>query len=183
MGALMGALAIRWGRTRGALGIVALVTAGMSSPSTASAQAVALPNGSEAPSIVLELVDGGTLDLGEVMGRKPVLLEFWATWCEKCDALHPRMVEAFERFGDRVEFVGVAVAVGQSKRGVRRHLAKKPLPFPMTWDAKGEAVRAYDVMLTSTIVIVDADGRIAYSGTGTEQDPVGVLAEVVRRNQ
>ena len=158
-----------------------MVAAGMSSPSGASAQGVALPNGSEAPSIVLELVDGGTLDLGDVMGRKPVLLEFWATWCEKCEALHPRMVEAFEQFGDRVEFVGVAVAVGQSKRGVRRHLEKRPLPFPMTWDANGEAVRAYDVMLTSTIVIVDAEGRVAYSGTGKEQDPAGVLAEVVGR--
>ena len=45
----------------------------------------------------------------------------------------------------------------------------------MTWDGKGEAVRAYGVMLTSTIVIVDASGLVVYSGTGQEQDPVALL--------
>lgn len=145
---------------------------------TASAQPVALPDGSEAPALLLEGIDGEALDLSAVIGRKPVLLEFWATWCEKCEALHPHMLEAWERFGDRVEFVGVAVGVGQGKRGVRRHLEKQPLPFPMTWDGQGEAVRAYDVMLTSTIVVVDAAGRVAYSGTGKDQDPVAILARL-----
>jgi len=140
---------------------------------------VALPIGSDAPVVVLERLDGGELDLGEALGRKPILLEFWATWCEKCEALHPSMLEAYDRFGDRVEFVGVAVGVGQSRRGVRRHLEKQPLPFPMTWDGRGEVVRAYDVMLTSTLVIVDADGRVAYTGTGKDQDPVSALSRIV----
>ena len=161
---------------------VALAVAALFASSDASAQAVALPNGAVAPALELELVDGGTLDLGAVIGRKPVLLEFWATWCEKCEALRPRMLEAHERFGERVEFVGVAVAVGQSKRGAQRHLEKRPLPFPMTWDGQGAAVRAYDVMLTSTIIIVDADGRVAYSGTGKDQDPVALLAAILGEN-
>ena len=45
----------------------------------------------------------------------------------------------------------------------------------MTWDGDGAVVRAYDVLLTSTLVIVDADGRVVYSGTGEEQDPVATL--------
>lgn len=146
--------------------------------STAWAQPVALPNGAEAPGLLLERIDGGSLDLSAVIGRKPVLLEFWATWCEKCEALHPHMLDAWEQFSDRVEFVGIAVGVGQGKRGVRRHLDKQPLPFPMTWDGEGEAVRAYEVMLTSTIVVVDATGRVAYTGTGKDQDPVAILAEL-----
>ena len=42
--------------------------------------------------------DGGTMDLSESIGRRPVLLEFWATWCENCEALHPRMLEAHAEF-------------------------------------------------------------------------------------
>lgn len=161
------------------MSVLAAAAVALLAPPTAAAQAVALPNGSEAPALVLERIDGGTLDLSAVIGHKPVLLEFWATWCEKCEALHPDMLDAHGRFGDRVEFIGVAVGVGQSARGVRRHLEKQPLPFPMTWDGKGEAVRAYDVMLTSTIVIVDASGRVVYSGTGEEQDPVAILDVVL----
>ncbi len=115
-------------------------------------------------------VQGGEVDLSERIGKKPVLLEFWATWCENCEDLHPDMVEAHRRYGDRVDFFAVAVAVGQSERRVRNHLAKHPVPYPTLWDARGEAVRAFETPATSYIVILDAAGRVAYTGLGRDQD-------------
>ena len=99
-----------------------------------------------------------------------MLFEFWATWCENCEALHPRMLEAHERYGDRVGFFAIAVAVGQSERRVRSHLEKHPVPYPTLWDGRGEAVRAFETPATSYIVILDAAGRVAYTGIGRDQD-------------
>ncbi len=133
--------------------------------------------GSRPAPLALEAVDGGLVDLP--IGSRPVLLEFWATWCAKCRALHPIMIAAHEEFGDRVSFYGIAVAVGQSPRRVRRHLDKHPLPFPMLWDSEGEAVRRFMAPVTSYIVILDAQGRVAYTGADTEQDVLGALRRIV----
>lgn len=123
--------------------------------------------------------DGGALDLSESIGRKPVLLEFWATWCENCEALHPRMLAAHERFGDRVDFFAIAVGVGQSERRVRGHLEKHPVPYPTLWDGGGEAVRSFETPATSYIVILDDNGRVAYTGLGRDQDVDRAIREVL----
>jgi thiol-disulfide isomerase/thioredoxin len=124
-------------------------------------------------------VNGGKVDLGEHFGERPVLLEFWATWCENCEALHPRMLAAHERFGDRVDFFAIAVGVGQSERRVRGHLEKHPVPYPTLWDGGGEAVRSFETPATSYIVILDDNGRVAYTGLGRDQDVDRAIREVL----
>jgi len=113
---------------------------------------------------------GGELDLSGSIGTRPVLLEFWATWCENCEALHPRLLDAHNEFGDRMEFYAIAVGVNQSPKRIRKHLEKMPLPFPLLWDEKGAAVREFQAPNTSYIVVLDSDGRVTYTGTGAGQD-------------
>ena len=113
---------------------------------------------------------GGELDLSGSIGNRPVLLEFWATWCENCEALHPRLLDAHAEFGDRMEFYAIAVGVNQSPRRIRKHLETMPVPFPLLWDERGAAVREFQAPNTSYIVVLDADGRVTYTGTGAGQD-------------
>ena len=129
--------------------------------------------------LTLETVEGVTVDLAESIGHRPVLLKFWATWCPKCETLRPRVIAAHEEFGDRVDFYGVAVAVGQRPDRVRSHLEHHPLPFPTLWDGKGEATRRFKAPTTSYIVILDAAGRVAYTGVDVEQDIDGALRRIV----
>jgi len=67
-------------------------------------------------------------------GEKPVLLEFWATWCPICAELLPKMKAVHARYGDRVDFVVVAVAVNESRASVKRHLESHDLPFHLPVD-------------------------------------------------
>ncbi len=134
----------------------------------------------EGPS--LERLDepGGVVDLSSSIGERPILLEFWATWCENCEALHPQMLEAYDKFGDEVDFYAVAVGVNQSPRRIRRHLEKMPLPFPVLWDEKGAGVRAFQAPNTSYIVILDSAGRVTYTGTGADQDIEAAIRTALR---
>lgn len=131
---------------------------------------IGIARGQVPAALTLPDVSGGDVDLGKHFGRGPVLLEFWATWCENCKALHPRMLEAHSKFGGEVSFFAIAVGVGQSERRVRKHLEKYPVPFPTLWDGGGEAVRAFQTPATSYIVILDSEGRVAYTGLGRDQD-------------
>lgn len=131
--------------------------------------AVGLPLGTRPDPVVLEKLDGTPYDLGAVIGRQPVLLQFWATWCENCEALKPEMAAAHREYGDSVAFLAVAVAVAQSKRSIRRHLAQEPVPYPVVWDTRGRATRAFMAPTTSYVVILDASGAVAYTGVGPDQ--------------
>ena len=166
---------------RGALaGLVALAApAGL----TAQTQ-LGIELGAEPAPLALDLIAGpgeaaGRIDLGDSFGERPVVLQFWATWCPLCEALEPKMVAAHEEFGDRVDFYAVAVAVGQNPKRIARHLEDHPLPFPMLWDENGEATRRFQAPTTSYVVILDADGRVAYTGVDSDQDIRGALTSIV----
>jgi len=131
---------------------------------------VGLPIGTAAPAAAVQDLDGRPVDLAQIVGKKPVLLEFWATWCPLCAALLPRIEAARAKLGDRVDIVVIAVAVNETRSSVQRHLAQHPLPFRFLWDATGAAVRAYQAPTTSYVVALDARGRVVYTGSGEEQD-------------
>jgi len=140
---------------------------------------VSLALGTTAPDVTLEDLDGNEVQLLEVLDGRPGLIEFWASWCEQCEALQPTIDEVHERFGDQVQVVAVAVAVAQSQRRVRRHVEEHGAGFPYLWDGNGEAVRAYQAAATSIVVLVDGDGKIAYTGVGPSQDLVGEVESVL----
>jgi thiol-disulfide isomerase/thioredoxin len=160
--------------------VAALVaTAGAMIGTPLRAQESGIAVGSKAPAVVVHDLDGKPVDLGAFIGKKPVLLEFWATWCERCEALLPRVRAAHAEFGDRVEFFGVNVAVNQSPDRVRRWVKSNTPPFRPLYDDEGTSTRAYEAPTTSFVVVVDRAGKVAYTGTGGTQDISRVLRTVV----
>jgi thiol-disulfide isomerase/thioredoxin len=159
----------------------ALVIVFLAVPSSATAQEgeVGIPLGSKPDPVVLESLTGAEVDLSTVVGHKPVLLEFWATWCEQCKALEPTMIAAHQRFGDRVDFIAIAVGVNQSTRSIQRYLENHPLPFEFLYDGRGRATRAYKAPTTSYIVMLDSEGRVAYTGVGVDQNLESALERLV----
>lgn len=147
----------------------------------ASAQDIGLPVGAQAQPVTLEDLDGNAVDLGDAIGSRPVLLEFWATWCPLCEELEPTMQNVARQFGNDVEIVVVAVGVNQNPRSIRRHLERHDVSGRVLFDASGAATRAFRAPTTSYVVLLDADGRVAYTGQGGEQDLVAAVGRVVGR--
>jgi thiol-disulfide isomerase/thioredoxin len=159
---------------------LALILGPPLSSGEAGGQEVALALGTQAPAAALEDLDGNPVQLLDyVQEGKPTLLEFWAAWCENCEALEPQMEEIQEKWGDKVNVVAVAVAVSQSQRRVKRHAESQEADYPYLWDARGEAVRAYEVPGTSVVVILDGEGKVAYTGSGGSQNLVKVVEELL----
>ncbi|HEX7025510.1 MAG TPA: TlpA disulfide reductase family protein [Gemmatimonadales bacterium] len=139
-----------------------------------------IPVGSKAPAVVINDLEGVPVDLGGVIGKKPVLIEFWATWCALCKALLPELQAVHRTFGDQVTMLGVNVTVNDSKVRVRRYLGEHHPPFRVLFDEKGAGARAFDVPATSFIVIVDASGKVAYTGSGEKQDLVAAVRKALQ---
>lgn len=146
----------------------------------ASAQGVGPAVGTQAPAAALEDLDGKAVQLlTYVPSGKPALIEFWASWCEQCEALQPQLDRIRARHGDKLSMVAVAVAVSQSVRRVKRHLEEHAPGYPYLWDARGEAVRAYNALTTGVVVLLDAQGKVAYTGVGSEQKLEAEVAKLL----
>ena len=147
-------------------------------PSGLEAQSggVSLALGTEGPTAELEDLEGNAVSLLDyVEAGKPAVLEFWATWCEQCEALQPQFDKLQERYGEQVSVVAIAVGVSQSVRRVKRHIADHDPGYPYLFDKRGAAVRAYNATTTSIVVVLDSDGKVAYTGVGTDQDVIGAV--------
>ena len=136
----------------------------------AGAQASGIKVGAQAPAAIVETLDGKQADLSQFIGKQPMLIEFWATWCGNCKALEPAMHAAAQKYKGKVAFVGVAVSVNQSPERVKLYAEKHALPLTVFYDRKGYASDTYDVPATSYIVVVDKAGKVVYTGLGADQD-------------
>ena len=161
-----------------------IITATLAAPLAATAQepqdGLGLPAGTPAPDAQVEDMEGNEVSLLEVIGGRPALIEFWASWCEQCEALQPEIDRVQERFGEEVAVVAVAVAVSQSRRRVRRHVGRHAPGYDFVYDANGEAVRAYKALTTSIVVLVDGEGRVVSTGVGPEQELVKALEALLQ---
>jgi thiol-disulfide isomerase/thioredoxin len=161
----------------GGIALTLLLGAG---PTRLWAQESGIPVGTKAPAVKVNDLDGKPVDLGQYLGKQPVLLEFWATWCELCEELLPRVRAAHAAYGSKVQFIGVNVTVNQSPERVRKYLKTHQPAFRTLYDDQGTSIRAYQVPTTSYVVVVDRAGKVAYTGTGGTQDLKGVLRNVTQ---
>jgi peroxiredoxin len=160
--------------------VLSLLAGAMLAAPALAAQEAGIAVGAKAPIVTVEDVDGKAVDLGQWIGKRPVVLEFWATWCANCEELEPAMKAAHQRYGDRVAFVGIAVPMNQSPRRVKLYAEKHGLPFALLYDRQGAAIDAYQVPATSYVVVVDAKGTVTYTGLGGKQDLAAAIERALR---
>jgi cytochrome c biogenesis protein CcmG, thiol:disulfide interchange protein DsbE len=135
--------------------------------------------GQKAPTVSVPDLDGRAVPISVSSGKHAAVVEFWATWCEVCRALMPSMRAAEATWGGRVDFYGVNVTVNERKERVRQYVTQNKPPFRTLFDEKGVAVRAFGAMATSYVVIIDAAGKITYTGEGSDQKISAELARIV----
>ena len=153
---------------RSLFSLIAVLTIAV--PAVAQEETIGVPVGSlvRGPIPVLD-VDGNAVNLADYIGKKPAIVEFWATWCGLCSKLMPQFEAARKKHGENVEILIVAVGVGQSRNSVKRHATEHAMPGRVFFDATGAATRAFEAPSTSYVVGLDAKGKVTYTGLGDKQ--------------
>ena len=105
--------------------------------------------------------DGNTVRLSDFRG-KPVVLNFWATWCQPCKAELPDFDRSAATYGDEVTFLMVNLTDGgrDTVSGVREFVAANGYTFPVYFDTRYSAANAYRVSSIPTTYFINAEGEI-----------------------
>jgi thiol-disulfide isomerase/thioredoxin len=148
----------------------AVIVGGAVHGSAARAQEAGIMVGAEAPAAMVESLDGQKIDLSKYYGDKPVVLEFWATWCPLCKKLEPSLQAARTKYAGKVTFVGVGVSSNQSPERQREYVTKQMLTGDYVFDRNDAATKAFSAPHTSYIVVIGKDRKVVYTGVGPEQD-------------
>jgi cytochrome c biogenesis protein CcmG/thiol:disulfide interchange protein DsbE len=120
--------------------------------------------GRKAPEFTLHPLDGGApVTLASLRGR-PVVLNFWATWCVPCFQEHPLLVSAARGLGERVHFIGVIYE--DSEEQVKGFLARQGIAYPALVDPGSRTAIAFGVFGVPETYFIDAEGRIAAKHVG-----------------
>ncbi|HVM35306.1 MAG TPA: TlpA disulfide reductase family protein [Actinomycetota bacterium] len=114
--------------------------------------------GDPAPAFTAPLLDDrGRLALDDFDGR-PVVVNFWASWCVPCIDEAPMFGAAYERYGERVAFVGINIRDARSD--ARAFVAKHDLDYPNVRDERLEIYRDYGLTGQPETFVIDGDGTI-----------------------
>jgi thiol-disulfide isomerase/thioredoxin len=140
-------------------------------PVIALAQDSGIMLGTEAPAAEVTTLDGKPANLNQHVGKGPVVMEFWATWCPVCKELEPAMTAMTAKYSGKVTFVNVSVSVNQSPALVQRYVTNHKMGGIHYYDTKGDATGVYDVPATSYVVVIDKAGKVVYTGVGGDQGP------------
>jgi cytochrome c biogenesis protein CcmG, thiol:disulfide interchange protein DsbE len=131
--------------------------------------------GRTAPAFALKTTDGEVVTLAELRG-KPVIINFWSTWCLPCKQEHPLLLAAPAAYPD-VVFLGVVYADEPAK--VKAWLASNGHSYPQLLDPGGRTSIDYGVAGVPETYFVDVTGRVVHKEAGPISAPL--LAKLVPR--
>lgn len=124
--------------------------------------------GTPAPRLKLKTIDGQTIDLGALYGKKAVYLKFWATWCVPCIKQMPHFEQTFQNAGPDLAVIAVNAGFNDTPADVREFQKKHGITMPMVID-DGRLGEAFNLRVTPQHVVIGRDGRIQYVGHFTDE--------------
>ena len=111
--------------------------------------------------------EGKAVKLSDYYG-KPVVMNFWATWCGYCKKEMPDFQEVYEEYKDKVEFLFINSTDGsrETREKAETYLKEQGYTIPAFYDEDLDAVYTYSVTSLPTTMLLDKQGRVAAYAPG-----------------
>lgn len=126
--------------------------------------------GKPAPDFVLSTLQGEKLQLSDYKG-KGVVLNFWGTWCQPCEAEMPDLENSYKKFKDQGVTV-IGVNIREPEVTVKPFVERYQLTFPIVLDRTNEITQLYEIGPIPTTYFIDKDGivkKIVIGGPMSEE--------------
>lgn len=124
-------------------------------------------NRNAAPDFTVTDGGGNRVSTADLSG-KPVILNFWATWCPPCRRELPAFDKLYRQYGNEVSFMMIDLTDGyrETVEGVKKFISENGYTFPVYYDTEGSAAEAYNVSSIPFTVAVGRNGNIVGTHLG-----------------
>lgn len=128
--------------------------------------------------------EGNPVSFSDFSG-KPVVINFWATWCGYCVKEMPSFENAFEEFGDEVVFMMINVTDGyqETKEDAAKFVDEKGYTFPVYYDTELSAAGVYGASSLPATAFINADGELVHGQLGmlSEENLFGFIEKLLEK--
>lgn len=134
---------------------------------TAPADGDDAPEKIPAPDFTVYDLDGGEVRLSDYLG-KPVVVNFWASWCGPCQMEMPDFQDKYDEFGKKIQFLMVNMTDGsrETTESASDFIARQGFTFPVFYDTQSDAAMTYGAYSLPTTYFIDAEGYAVAQATG-----------------
>ena len=130
---------------------------------SADAKNTELSYTSVSPAPDITVVDGNdkTVKLSELKG-KPVVINMWATWCPYCDAEMQDFEQAYQDYGEEVQFMMINLTDGntETRELADAFIVENNITCPVYYDTEGDAVKTLNIYSIPQTFFIDSDGNM-----------------------
>lgn len=114
-----------------------------------------------APEFTVYDADGNAFGLSDFTG-KPIIINFWATWCPYCVEEMPDYEESYKKYGDEINFIMIDCVDGQREtmEKAEQFIKNNDFTFPVYYDTDQTTVATYGAYSLPTSVFIDRDGYV-----------------------
>lgn len=128
-------------------------------------EGVGIKLGQYAPNFETEYLNGSKFELYDLKG-KPVILNFWASWCSPCI----REMPALQKFFDETKVTVIGINLGEDKKTIEEFTERLNITYPIVLDKDGKIRTAYSMRLRPTTYFIDENGIIKDKKYGELKD-------------
>ncbi|MGB5178995.1 MAG: TlpA disulfide reductase family protein [Gammaproteobacteria bacterium] len=158
-----------------------LICCSLATSALAEQTLTAVPGMAVAPDFTLQDTSGKTHSLSDYRGR-PVIINFWTTWCPPCREELPSMNRAWHLIKEE-GIAMLAINMGEDEDTIFLFSADYPTDFPVLMDRSGEVIEQWPVKGLPTTYVIAPDGTIAYRAIGSREWDEKALLDRVRALQ
>ena len=121
----------------------------------------------KAPDFTMTDSSGNTVKLSDMLG-KPIILNFWASWCPPCKDEMPEFDKVFKELGSEIQFMMIDLTDGQREtiETGSKYIKEQGYSFPVFFDTTQDGTMQYGIRSIPTTLFIDKDGYIITGSQG-----------------